>query len=366
MTCCLTGVATAVPPHRISQYEAAEHGQLLGCETEQQRLFLREVYRKSGVRTRHSVLLEAPAGAPQRQTFFLPAAGREDAGPTTAQRMQKYTASAASLAVRAAAAALDDAAVAPREVTHLVTASCTGFAAPGFDVEMMHTLRLSPEAARTHIGFMGCHAALNALRTAKAYVDGDPNAVVLLAAVELCSLHQQYGGRPELIVSNALFADGAGAAVLRATRSGELSGRHAWQLASSGSMIFPDSRGDMGWTIGDHGFVMQLSKRVPELIEQHVPRWLAHWLDRQQLQIRDVASWAIHPGGPRILECCVQGLRLHEHHLRVSREILAEFGNMSSPTVLFILDRMRQIAAPRPCVAMAFGPGLTVEAALFR
>jgi predicted naringenin-chalcone synthase len=139
-----------------------------------------------------------------------------------------------------------------------------------------------------------------------------------------------------------------------------------WQVAASGSCLFPDSEYAMTWNIGDHGFEMTLSTRVPDLIAKHLRPWLEEWLRKNGLSHDQVASWAIHPGGPRILRAVEEALDLDRTITAVSSEVLADCGNMSSPTVLFILDRLRKSSAPRPCVAIGFGPGLAAEAALFR
>src|SRR5262249_32312880 len=210
-------------------------------------------------------------------------------------RLLKYESEAGALAVAAGRAALEDATIAPRRVTHLVSVSCSGFYAPGFDVALMKQLPLDPDVARTHVGFMGCHGALNGLRVARGFVQADPGACVLLCSVELCSLHHQYGWDAEKIVANALFADGAAAAVI--LPAGSL---HAatvpCTLAASGSTLVDDSEDAMTWRIGDHGFQMSLSPRVPELIARHLRPWLDAWLQRHGLSIATVGSWAVHPG----------------------------------------------------------------------
>jgi predicted naringenin-chalcone synthase len=208
---------------------------------------------------------------------------------------------------------------------------------------------------------MGCHGALNGLRVARAFSEADPDAVVLVCAVELCSLHYHYGWDAGRIVANAIFADGAAAIVGAA--DGEA---RSWRLTASGSCVFPGSRDAMEWLVGDHGFVMTLSKKVPGLIASHLRPWLEHWLERQGVKLPEVASWAIHPGGPRILSAVEESLGLPREQTAESWQILADYGNMSSPTVLFIVEELRQRRAPRPCVALGFGPGLTVEAAMFQ
>jgi alpha-pyrone synthase len=161
-------------------------------------------------------------------------------------------------------------------------------------------------------------------------------------------------------VANALFADGAAAVVGRA--AGEIAS--GWNVVSLQSLLLRETSDLMSWRIGDHGFVMTLSPQVPDVIRQHLSGWLSEWLANRELSLADVRSWAIHPGGPRILTACEAALALGEASLETSRQILATYGNMSSPTILFILDGLRRQSAPLPCVALAFGPGLTLEAAL--
>lgn len=361
----ILGIGTVNPVHLIEQIEAATHAEALSCSaesTEQQRRLLPVLYRRAGVKTRHSVVLESSTnGEMARQSFYPPAESESDQGPTTSQRMHAYESNAASLAVSAVEAALQNSQVAPGEITQLITVSCSGFSAPGFDIALVRELGLPADVARTHVGFMGCHGALNGLRIAKAFTDNDPQARVLVCAVELCSLHQQYGWCPDKIVANALFADGA-AAVVGKQATGEVIDH--WQLIASGSTIVPDSEEMMSWRIGDNGFEMTLSPRIPDLIHQNLRPWLKQWLLQQGMNIEDVGSWAIHPGGPRILSTVAETVGFEESLLSPSREVLARYGNMSSPTVLFILKKLKAEQARLPCVMLGFGPGLTIEAAL--
>jgi predicted naringenin-chalcone synthase len=356
MPVTIAGIGTAVPPHRISQPEAAALARPFACQTPAQERLFHEIYRRSGVETRHGVVLDDSEGElSHRQTFYT------QANPSTADRMRKYEENAGALAIAAAGRALEEAGVEPGRITHLVTVSCSGFHAPGFDIAMVKQLPLSPDVARTHVGFMGCHGLINGLRVSGAYAKADPSACVLLCAVELCSLHHQYGWNSEQIIANALFADGAAAMILRMAPEGT-SG--AYRLVATGSTLIADCEDAMSWRIGDHGFTMTLSSDVPELIGRHVRPWLEAWLSRHGLDIPSVGSWAIHPGGPRILATFGEAAGLDRAAIEPSYRVLAEYGNMSSPTVAFILDRMRHTGARRPCVALAFGPGLAVEAAL--
>jgi len=364
MKLSIAGIGTAVPEHSITQEEAVELHSTL-CEIDDRRTrTLRALYRRSGVRRRHCVVLERSTGPlPDRQSFYPPARDDHDPGPATARRMERYETDAPGLALRASASALSAADVRGQDVTHVVTVSCTGFTAPGIDAHLIGALALPRATQRTHVGFMGCHGALNALRVADQIVRTEPAALVLLCSVELCSLHFAYGWNPQMMVPNALFADGAAAIVARA--AGGVDDGARWTMASSATLLIPDTGDDMSWRIGDHGFRMTLSPRVPDLIASSLGEWLHAWLDSNDLSVDEVGSWAIHPGGPRILSAVETGLGLDRTRTRVSRAVLADLGNMSSATVLFTVDRLCAEGAPGPCVALALGPGLVAEAVLF-
>ena len=379
------GFGTALPEHRLTQKEAVElHATFCRFDHREART-LRALYRRSGVETRHSVLLDGSDGdLARRQSFYPPALDDEDRGPTTLRRMEMYERHAPLLAIDAARRALRSSGIAADDVTHLITVSCTGFLAPGVDAAIVDGLSLPRDVQRTHVGFMGCHGAINGLRVADSFASGQPGAVPLVCAVELCTLHFSYEKDPELIVANALFSDGAAAVVGRASatagngrRPGAFSpaveaadteggdgGTTPWAIAASGTCLLRDAADAMTWRIGDHGFRMTLSPEVPGIIEAELRPWVERWLAEHDLSLEDVGSWAVHPGGPRILTSVERSLGLPERATAVSREILSACGNMSSATVLFILERLRRRGTPLPCVALAFGPGLAVEAVL--
>jgi len=353
MSFAIWGLGTALPPNRVAQDRAAElTSRISGHDADQARR-LSALYRRSGVRNRHVALLDR---------LDVSAAPDDPRGPTTGARMAHYEDAVLPLAAEAASLALGAAGVAAAEITHLVTVSCTGFSAPGYDLALFGALGLDPGVQRTHVGFMGCHGALNGLRVARAFAGSDRSARVLLCAAELCSLHFRFGWDSDLAVSNALFGDGAAAVVGRSEPVDESEG---WRLVASGSTVMPDTADAMSWRIGDHGFEMTLSPRIAGHIAGNLRPWLEGWLAPKGLKVADVASWAIHPGGPRVLDAVEQALGLDRAATADSREILATCGNMSSPTVLFILDRLRRRRASLPCVSLAFGPGLAIEAALF-
>jgi predicted naringenin-chalcone synthase len=368
MTLSLLGIGTATPATTVTQDEALGLAQALCCRTDEQLTWVPLMYTQTGIHKRHVTLPRALIDDVLHKTthsgsVFLPTGAIDDEGPTTGQRMAIYSADAGPLAVRAARSAIADSGLKAEQVTHLVTVSCTGFMAPGIDLALITGLGLPGTVERTHVGFMGCHGALNGLRVASAFTGADPDAVVLLCAVELCVLHYHYGWDPQRIVANAIFADGAAAIVGVSPRKAP---PESWRRTASGSCIVPDTADAMRWTISDHGFEMTLSKQVPRIIAREIGPWLASWLAKSGVELPEVRSWAIHPGGPKILEAAEEALGLPREATTDARAVFAEHGNMSSPTVVFILDRLRKRGAPRPCVAMGFGPGLAAEAALFQ
>jgi predicted naringenin-chalcone synthase len=356
MGTALLGLGVAAPDGLLDQRTAADFAAERCCHGQRQSDWLRRVYRQSGVRQRASVLLADRAAA---LTDFYPTPADDPRGPTTAARMRRFEATAGPLGARACRAAFANGDLDPRSVTHLVTVSCTGLMSPGLDAELIARLALSPDIGRLNLGFMGCHGALNGLRAARALAH-TPGARVLVCCVELCSLHFQYGWDRQNIVANALFADGAGAAIIGNGATGR-----GWRLAATASRIAPGSSNAMTWRIGDHGFEMTLSREVPQRIRATARDWLAKWLADYGLRVSDIAHWAIHPGGPKIITTTLDSLSLPPSAGAASRSVLAEHGNMSSPTVLFILEQLRAQAADPPCVALGFGTGLALEAALF-
>ncbi len=369
----LIGIGTARPDAWMTQEQAALAAADCSCETEPQRRLLNMLYRKTNVKKRGSVLLSngvqnggkphaAAEAASELQKFYPPSNepnGSEVRGPSVAARMQAYIEHALPMAERAVRRSLEKAGVRANQIDQLITVSCTGFAAPGVDLRLMDRLGMRPNAERTCVGFMGCHGALNGLRVGRA-LTRDKGGLTLMLAVELCTLHFQYGWETDRVVANALFSDGAAAVV----GAGQAEGHTGWRVADNVSYVIPDSSEDMSWTIGDHGFEMTLSPHVPGRIKQCLREWISTWLREHKLTIENVNAWAIHPGGPRVIQSVEEALGLAPDAGEMSRQVLSECGNMSSPTVLFIIERLRQNGVTGPCVALAFGPGLTAEATL--
>ncbi|GAA2888466.1 type III polyketide synthase [Microbacterium esteraromaticum] len=329
----------------------------------------------AGVETRHTVLGELAATAAPQSPQFLDHESGLLLEPGTAARNEIYAREADRLFIEVAGRSLDaDPDLTASDITHVVTVSCTGFHAPGPDYAIVRALGLSPAVQRYHLGFMGCYAALPALRSATQFCRADPEAVVLVVSVELCTLHLRSSSDPDAIIASSLFADGAAAAVVTAR---ELpTAAPGFTLDGFHTGLIPDGEDDMAWTVGDTGFEMVLSTRVPQLIGTHIvdalrPLWqsddrIAAALDRQRLA-EVVRHWAIHPGGRSILDRVQERLELDDRQLQPAREVLRANGNMSSATVLFVLQRILETERPEPgerVAAMAFGPGLTAESAL--
>lgn len=367
----ILGLGTAHPQYTISQTAAATFATTVvvpeSSESSNVPGLIKALYRRASVQSRHCVLLESSSDdEATAERFFWAARSVEDRGPGTACRMQRFEREAPLIAEQAAAAAMKQADITAAEITHLVTVSCSGFSAPGVDLYLIENLGLSRTVSRTHVGFMGCHGALNGLRVARAFAAADPNAVVMVCAVELCTLHHQYGWDPQKIVANSLFADGAAAVVGRACAEPVGASLFPGSLMDNYSCVIPETSEMMTWRIGDNGFEMSLSPEVPGVISSSLPEVLQDFLGLNGLALPDIKSWAIHPGGPRILSATAEAAKLSDEAIDPSMSILQRFGNMSSPTVLFILEELRSRGAELPCVMLGFGPGLNVEIALLR
>jgi predicted naringenin-chalcone synthase len=267
------------------------------------------------------------------------------------------------LGERAARLALDTAGVAPAHVSHLLFVTCTGFAAPGPDQDLVERLGLPLSVRRVQIGFQGCSAGVVALRTAAEIIRGNPEAVVLVVSVELSSLHFQSELADESLRGHALFADGAGAALLARQASMGVIDRGAFasvQLGDARSLLMPAARDEMTWRVEDTGFRMRLTNRIPGELSRALPSIV------EGFGARSFRHWAVHPGGPAILETVARSLSIPDGVLAPSREVLREFGNMSSATIFFVMESIAKGAVPGAGLALAFGPGLTADALAFQ
>jgi len=338
-------IATALPPNDVHR-AFLDFGRLMLANDPRKRALFDRMAERSGIAHRWSVL--AAGGAVDRDSFY-----RLGAFPGTAARMRKYEEHAPALAVAAAEKLL--AGEDRSRITHVVVTSCTGFSAPGMDLQLVERCGLRPDVERTLVGFMGCHAAINALKLARHIVRSDPAARVLAVNLELCTLHLHETDDLEEILSFLLFADGCAAALVSADPAGAA-------MESFKAALVPDTRELIRWNIRDQGFDMVLSGGVPGAIRAALGASRAGILGGAN----DIALWAVHPGGRTVLDAVEQAFDLAPDALTVSRGVLRDHGNMSSGTVMFVLERMlRERQGGRGC-AMSFGPGLVAETMLFR
>ncbi|MBB4659882.1 type III polyketide synthase [Parvularcula dongshanensis] len=342
----LNAASVAVPDHEVhGLFKDFARRQI----TDRRRVLLDRMMERSGIEARWSTLTPAPSEAGMDAEGFY----RFGSFPSTAERMRVYDREATTLAERAARGLGTDLS----GVTHLLVTSCTGFAAPGVDLQLVDRLGLDPGVERTLIGFMGCYAAINALRLARQIVLAEPDARVLCVSVELCTLHLQETDDLETVLSFSIFGDGAAAALVTADPFG-------FSLDKFRTQVMPDERSLITWHVGDQGFDMVLSGEVPSALKRSLPEAARAIVPEGH---EEIGLWAVHPGGRSILDVVEASLALPSDALLPSREVLRRFGNMSSPTVLFVLEAMlRAGAAPgTPGLALAFGPGLTAEAMRF-
>ena len=366
----IDAIATGNPPLRRSQEYAADFMQRVESIPPQVRKRIPQIYARSGIDYRFSCI-EDYGRLPEAFDFY-PKTWSLTPAPTTSARNAKYRSSVIPLSETVAGAALDQAQMDADEITHVIVVSCTGFFAPGLDIELVKRLGLRPSTQRTFIGFMGCYAAFNALRVAHGFCQSDPAARVLIVCAELCTLHFQVSSNLENAIINAIFSDGAAAAVLSSRSAADADGHLSY--AHSYALLDDDSMPDMTWEIGDSGFLMGLSSRVPGVLARQLPIYVERLLKRGGIGRDEVDFWAIHPGGRAIVEQAQEVLDLEDDDVQDSLEVLRLHGNMSSPTILFVLKRfldrhqkLRTQGKPglHNGVAMAFGPGLTLEGALF-
>jgi predicted naringenin-chalcone synthase len=345
-------IATAVPPHQVHKAFIEFQRQIL-TDPRRRSIFDRLV-QMGTIENRFSCVVpsEHHVGASiNGEVFYAPGNF-----PSTGQRMRQYEIEAPILAERAVARL--DLGAAMDEITHLIVTSCTGFSAPGVDLELVSRLGLNPSVERTIVGFMGCYAAINALKLAHHIVRSEPSAKVLVVSIELCTLHFQETQELEEMMPFLLFADGAAAALISSEPKG-------LSMERFYATVMPEAADQMAWHIRDFGFDMVLSTRIPasvgEAINRAADAILNGWTTK------DIELWAVHPGGRAILDVVENAFQLPLTALAASRRTLRDFGNMSSATVLFVLKSLLEEArsGAKGC-AMSFGPGLTAETMLFK
>jgi len=315
---------------------------------------LRFMYAQSGIEQRYSVIPDYSKSL--HEWKFYPQTESLEPFPSLEQRMAVYNKQAPLLSVDAIRACLAHHHQ-PQQITHLITVSCTGMSAPGLDLQVMELMDLKKTIFRTSVNFMGCYAAIHGLKIADAICKTDVHAKVMVVCTELCTLHFQKEATMDNMASSLLFGDGA-AAVLVTHDGASDEGLYIDQFYSE---INPKGKRDMAWELSSSGFLMTLSGYVPELIEEDFAAIVDRALANQDKTKDDITNWCIHPGGRRILQAIHKSLAFTNGQLQCSHDVLREFGNLSSASILFVLKKMLEHKGKKNLFGAAFGPGLTVE-----
>jgi predicted naringenin-chalcone synthase len=361
-------IATAVPDFRYTQSTLMQFYSNATDDVNTQRK-IKVLAAKSGISTRYSVLKDY--GESQENFTFFPQNSRLLPTPSLSARMAIFREQALALSLKAVHN-LSDFTAKKAQITHILTVTCTGLFAPGLDIELIQALDLKPNTHRSSLNFMGCNAAIIALKQAHDICENQPEACVLVVCTELCTLHFQTQFSDDYLLSNLLFADGS-AAVLVAGKQQKSAFAERVEMQRFDSFCIPNSRNEMAWQLSETGFIMNLSSYVADLIKHN----MKPMLDSLGFSPDQIDHWAVHPGGKKIVDNFAVALGLSPANLAASYQILNDFGNMSSPTVLFvlkqILENIQKNAAadrveggaenqrPQNIFAAAFGPGLTVE-----
>ncbi|MEJ7694046.1 type III polyketide synthase [Daejeonella sp.] len=367
MNSCISAIGTANPQYRTSQNDIYQFMVEAFDLDRNNASRLKAIYENSGIDHRFSVLPDFGKKRSAERLLFQNSKD-ENLFPGTGKRMDQYQKEAAGIAAAAAKKCLKDFKEdISSKITHLITVSCTGMYAPGIDINLVEMLGLSHSVERTCINFMGCYGALNALKTADYICRAQSDAKVLIVCIELCTLHFQKENTLDNWVANSLFSDGAAAALVENSDHRTGKGNYL-MLDTFYSEFIPAAKNEMGWYIGDKGFEMKLTSKVSKLILKHIPGVVKKVLEKAGLVESDVDSYAIHPGGRKILEAAETALGFSRESNKYSYQVLRDYGNMSSASILFVLENilMESSIDNKTILGCAFGPGLTVESMILK
>lgn len=368
MNSCISAIGTANPQYRIPQHDIYNFMVKASGLNASNATRLKQIYDHSGIDFRHSVIADFGNTDSQKNSLF----GRmEDfeAFPSTRQRMEIYQKSASELGIKAVNDCFSNHDEDLKsKITHLITVSCTGMHAPGIDIELVEKLGLNKHVERTCINFMGCYGSLNALKVADYICRANEDAKVLIVSVELCTLHFQKENTLDNWVANSLFSDGAAAMIVE-NISKTRNNKPKLILDTFYSEFLIEAKNDMGWYIANAGFEMKLTSKVSKLILKHIKSISNELLSKAKLQFQDIGSFAIHPGGRKILESSESALGFSKDKNHFSYHVLKEYGNMSSATIVFVLKKLllqKDWECDEKIMSFAFGPGLTVESMILK
>jgi len=356
----IVSIATNVPAYKHEQNAICTFADQIYCKDKIESRKMKFLYRHSGIQTRYSAIPDYSLQMDERQFY----AKTEDLEPfpDLEKRMAWYSDNAAMLSVKTIQKCILGK-IKKDEITHLITVSCTGMSAPGLDLEIMENMDLPRNIFRSSVNFMGCYAAIHALKLADVICKSQQNANVVIVCTELCTLHFQKESSVDNITSTLLFADGCAAALIQQQET-PLKGI---TLKNFFSDVAFKGKSDMSWKLSSKGFLMTLSGYVPDLVKEDFDGLVTKALSHTDLTKDDITHWCIHPGGKKILEAIEKSISLPAEKLNYSYEVLNDYGNMSSPTILFVLQKifteLQDQSEPKSpnIFAAAFGPGLTME-----
>jgi predicted naringenin-chalcone synthase len=359
----LINISTAVPPYKIEQnIAAAELKKRMSPDSSAGQRLIDMAASQSGITSRYLVIPDGSISTDKR--FYSDENGY--LFPDTKCRMLEYEKWSKYLVKNAVDGVIKNTGVNPAEIERLITVSCTGFFAPGFDHFIAEEFNLPRSVKRTHIGFMGCAASIIGFNNVLETLALENESNVLLVSCEICSLHVQLEPTRDNILANMIFADGAAAALF--SNSAELSKNNGLKLINTHSTLFSDSSEFMGWKIGNTGFEMILSSELPKIILGEAAPAVVKILDSMGIKKERIKYWALHPGGRAILDSLQKGLNLSDAEMEPSRNVLKNNGNLSSVSILFVLKELMNgnLEKDEFVCAIAFGPGLSMELALFK
>lgn len=363
MSSCISAIGTANPPNQIPQNAIYGFMQKAFRLDENDASRLKKIYDNSAIEQRFSAIADFGLNDFSANQFF-PANENLEPFPDTKQRMDFYRKNAIKIAVAAAQnclAAFDASFI--NQISHLITVSCTGMYAPGIDIDLVENLGLNRQTERTCINFMGCYGSINALKIADSICKANPEAKVLLVSVELCTLHFQKENTLENWIANSLFSDGSAAVVVENTGKRSMA-KPCLNLKSFYAEYIHDAKDEMNWLIGNFGYEMILTSKVSKQIQKHIRTLADQALQKAGLNFAEIDQFAIHPGGKKILDAAEAGLGICACKNSMAHQVLQEFGNMSSATILFVLKKILEeniTQSTQNILGFAFGPGLTVE-----
>jgi alpha-pyrone synthase len=356
----ITAIGIANPEARIAQPAIADFMVQSMQLNDYDARKLKAIFKASGIDNRYSVLEDY--GRLSDFTFYSD--NLKHKLPGTKARGDLYQKYAPPLSAKAAYAALEKISLNAEDITHLITVSCTGMYAPGLDIDLIKLLKLKSDVQRTCINFMGCYAAFNGLRVADSFCKANPKAKVLIVCTELCSIHFQNENTEDNLLANALFADGSAAIVVE----GALRPGINFNLTKFYSDLAFEGEHDMAWRIGDTGFEMSLSSYVPRVVNSGMLQLTDKLLEGSGYSLQEIDFFAPHPGGLKILSAIENALGITRQHHPQAYQVLQQYGNMSSPTVVFVLHELMrslsQVDEKKTVMSFAFGPGLTLESML--